>query len=186
LSSYIQDSRLGIPFYGETFDLTAAWLVLGLAFANLLGGLTITSILVALLTAGLGFLVHEVAHKLVSIKFGLEAIFRADYRFLAFALLLSFAGFIFAAPGAVYTRGRRTARQDLLISLSGPLSNIGLAIFFLFIPGLVGAYGQYINAWLALFNMIPFAGLDGETVYRENKPIFFAVVGLAFYLSFLI
>jgi len=178
-------SRLGIPFYGEFWDLIAAWLVLSLAFANLLGGLNINSVLIALFTAGLGFVVHELAHKLFALKFGLDAFFQADFRFLVFAFLLSFLGFIFAAPGAVYTQGTRTPKQQLLISSAGPISNLGLATIFLFIPGLVGSYGQYINAWLALFNMIPFSGLDGQTIYRESKPLFLLIVIPAFYLSFL-
>ncbi|WGI17184.1 hypothetical protein [Methanonatronarchaeum sp. AMET-Sl] len=177
--------RLGVPYYGEFWDLLIAWIVLGLAFANLLGGLNSISILIALFTAGIGFLVHEIAHKLVASRFGLQAFFKADISFLVFAFVLSFIGFIFAAPGAVYTKGSRTSKQQMYISLSGPLSNLGLATFFLFIPGLVGAYGQYINAWLALFNMIPFAGLDGEEIYRENKVVFAAVVLLAIYLSFI-
>ena len=92
--------------FEEKRDLLIAWLILGVAFANLLGGLNISSVFVALLTAGLGFLLHELAHKLVAQKYGLNAEFIADYQMLALAFFGSFAGFIFAAPGAVYTRGQ--------------------------------------------------------------------------------
>jgi len=40
--------------FKEQRDLALAWVILGLAFANLLGGLSFTPILVALFTAGLG------------------------------------------------------------------------------------------------------------------------------------
>jgi len=86
--------------FTELRDLALAWLILGLAFANLLGGLSFTPGLVALFTAGLGFLLHELAHKVVAQNYGLKAEFVADYKMLAFAFAASFAGIIFAAPGA--------------------------------------------------------------------------------------
>lgn len=163
----------------EAVDLVAAWLVLGLAFANLLGGWTLWTVLLALLTAGIGFLLHELAHRVVARRFSLGAEFRANYEMLAIALFGSFAGVIFAAPGAVYTEGRRTPRQQLLISAAGPLTNIVLAGLFYLVPGSVGSYGFMINSWLALFNMIPFGGLDGESIYRHDKVVFAAMVGVS-------
>ncbi len=163
----------------EIRDLIAAWVILSLAFANLLGGLSPRPIAIALFTAGIGFLIHELAHKVVAQRFGLWAEFVADYRMLGFAFLASLAGFIFAAPGAVYSRGRRTDRQQMLISVAGPVTNIVLALVFLAVPGMVGEYGLRINAWLALFNMIPAAGLDGQSVYRYSKPVFFLIAGVS-------
>lgn len=162
--------------FEEKRDLLAAWLILGLAFANLLGGLNINSITVAMLTAGLGFLLHELAHKIVAQNYGLNAEFIADYKMLAFALFASFAGFIFAAPGAVYTRGQRTLQQQLWITAAGPITNIILAIVFLSVPGTVGSYGHYINTLLALFNLIPFGPLDGRKILEASKPVFAALV----------
>jgi len=162
--------------FEETRDLLAAWAILGLAFANLLGGLNPNSIIVAMLTAGLGFLLHELAHKVVAQNYGLNAEFIADYKMLAFALFASFAGFIFAAPGAVYTRGQRTISQQLWITAAGPITNIVLAVIFLGVPGTIGSYGHMINTWLALFNLIPFGGLDGKKILDASKPVFAALV----------
>lgn len=171
----------------ELVDLVAAWLILGVAFANLLSAqlFSVRAIEVALLTAGIGFLLHELAHRAVARNFGLHARFQAFYRMLAFAFALSFFGFIFAAPGAVYTTGNRTDREQMLISVAGPVTNIVLAFAFLFVPGIIGQYGFRINAWLALFNMIPFGGLDGQSVYRYSQPVFFLVGGVAAVLVFL-
>lgn len=168
----------------EIRDLLVAWLVLGLAFANLLGGLALSPVIVSLATVGIGFLLHELAHRAVARNFGLGARFEANYSFLGLAFLMSFFGFIFAAPGAVYTSGSRTEGQQVAISVAGPVTNVLLAAVFFFVPGQLGAYGFSINSWLALFNMIPFAGLDGESVYRYNQPLYFLVVGVSIVLVF--
>jgi Zn-dependent protease len=181
----------------ELFDLAAAWLVLSLAFAILFGGgglrfLATDPVVflgVSLLTAGVAFLLHELAHKIVSVRFGQLAEFRADYNMLFLALMAAFVGFIFAAPGAVHHRGRITKREQGLIALAGPVTNLGLAALFLpfapaFLPAAVvsdgflaavGDYGVLINVLLAGFNMIPFGPLDGRKVLDWN-PIVFAVV----------
>lgn len=169
----------------ELIDLGAAWLILSVAFANLFGSLSsVTFIGIALLTVGIGFLLHELAHRVVARNFGLGARFQADYSMLAFAFFLSFVGFIFAAPGAVYTTGSRSPRQQMLISVAGPVTNILLAIAFMFVPGVVGRFGSSINAWLALFNMIPFGGLDGEAVFRYSKSVFALVAAVSAILVF--
>ena len=162
--------------FEEKRDLLLAWIILGVAFANLLAGLNLESVITALFTAGLGFLLHELAHKVVAQNYGLNAEFIADYKMLALALFASFAGFIFAAPGAVYTRGQRTIREQLWITAAGPITNIVLAVIFVFVPGTIGSYGQTINAWLALFNMIPFGPLDGKKILDASKPVFIGLI----------
>lgn len=170
----------------EITDLLVAWTALSIAFGNLFGGFTLYSLGIAAVTAGIGFLLHELAHRIVARNYGLSAAFEADYAMLFFAVLGSFAGFIFAAPGAVVTTGKRTGDQQALISAAGPITNIVLALAFLVVPGTVGNYGFRINSWLALFNMIPFAGLDGQAVFGQNKLLFAGIVltsiGLVFFL----
>ena len=170
----------------EIRDLGVAWIVLSLAFGNLLGGLNLESVSIAFLTVGIGFLLHELAHRVVARNFGLGARFEADYKMLGFAFLLSFAGFIFAAPGAVYTYGQRTGKQQMLISVAGPITNIILALIFAAVPGAIGNYGQNINIWLAVFNMIPIGGLDGESVLKYSKPVYASVTVVAVLLFLLL
>jgi Zn-dependent protease len=182
----------------ELRDLAVAWVALGVAFAVFFAGgggglLTLLSqggfvaaVVVSLLTAGIGFLLHELAHKVAAVRFGQIAEFRADYGMLFLAVMSALAGFIFAAPGAVYHRGVLSDREHGLIALAGPAANIGLSLLFLPILAvgsllgsgfveLLGARGLAINLFLAAFNMIPFGSLDGRTVLDWNTPVFLAV-----------
>ncbi|MFC7077151.1 site-2 protease family protein [Haloarcula halophila] len=187
----------------ELRDLFVAWLALGLAFTLLLeprltdallgtaGGVSVgvvtLTLVVSLLTVGVAFLLHELAHKVVAIRFGQVAAFKADYRMLGFAIVGALVGFLFAAPGAVVHRGRITPKENGLIALAGPVTNIGLAVVFLvpylsFAASGVGGFlwdlasrGLQINLLLAGFNMIPFGPLDGRKVREWNTGVFVAV-----------
>ena len=111
---------------------------------------------------------------------------------LLFAVI-SFGTVIFAAPGATYilpgssrggfTNNVITSKQNGIISLAGPLTNIGLAAF-LFLPlaesgigvlSLIGVIGFHVNLWLAAFNMIPFGGIDGQKVLAWSKPAWLSI-----------
>ena len=181
----------------ELRDLAIAWLALGLAFTFFLnrslafaffadprpstagqfaGGFTLS-----LLTVGVGFLLHEVAHKVVAIRFGQIAEFHADYGMLGLAVASGLAGFLFAAPGAVHHRGMITKRENALIAIAGPITNLLLVICFLPLTllsgylGTVGGLGVTINLLLAAFNLLPFGPLDGKKVLTWS-PFVFAVV----------
>jgi len=176
----------------ELLDLAVAWAALGVAFALFFGGggrvlLARPSLLVgllpaSLLTAGLGFLLHELAHKVTAIRFGQLAEFRADYGMLFLAVAGALAGFLFAAPGAVYHRGRATLRENGLIAVAGPLTNVALGLLFVPLELLAGgalasvaSLGVRINFLLAGFNMIPFGPLDGNTVKEWSTTAFLGV-----------
>jgi Zn-dependent protease len=180
----------------ELRDLGVAWLALGVAFTifidrgvagavvrGAVGPSTLALALgVSLATVGVAFLLHELAHKVVAVRFGQVAAFQADYGMLFLAVMSAFAGFLFAAPGAVVHRGRITARENGLIALAGPVTNLLLAAAFLplllvgpGIVGLVGERGLSINLLLAGFNMIPYGPLDGRKVVGWSKPVYVAV-----------
>ncbi len=188
----------GFRFTGrELRDLAVAWIALGVAFALFLdrrallaavGSPGVTALgtvglllLRALVTVGVGFLLHELAHKAVAVRFDQIAEFRADYNMLGLAIVAALAGFLFAAPGAVYHQGRITDRENGLIALAGPVTNLALAGLFLpvaFLEGSAGAVGNLgvlVNVLLAAFNMIPFGPLDGKTVLTWNKAVYAAV-----------
>ncbi|GAB6861142.1 metalloprotease [Haloplanus litoreus] len=179
----------------ELRDLAVAWIALGVAFAiffagggsgavsMLLSQGVVGPLLVSLVTAGLGFLLHELAHKVVAVRFEQIAEFRADYGMLFLAVMSALVGFLFAAPGAVHHRGRLTKREHGLIALAGPATNGLLAVVFapVYVAGLIagspllsllGGRGVAINLFLAAFNLIPFGALDGRTVLDWSKGVF--------------
>ena len=79
-------------------------------------------------------------------------------------------------------------REELLISLAGPMTNIILsAVFFLTLVGGAAAsdslwrqasgFALFINLTLAAFNLLPFGPLDGKKIYDSNRMVW-ALVGL--------
>lgn len=175
----------------EVKDLVKAWAAITIAFAILLRGSIglIEAVLISGLTVGIGFLLHELAHKFVAQRYRCWAEFHADDKMLIFAIISAFLGFIFAAPGAVYIRGHVNLRQNGIIAAAGPITNLLLVVvFFFLIPfnAAIGGYGALINSWLALFNMIPIWQLDGAKVWRWNKVVFVILIGLAFLSYFFI
>lgn len=165
----------------ELRDLVKAWIVISLAFTILHTGLSLKPVviivfIVSALTVGTGFLLHELAHKIVAQKFKCWAEFRAFDLMLLIAIVSSFFGFIFAAPGAVMIRGHITKERHGLIALAGPLTNYLLAglYFFLVLSPIkllvfIGTMGFSINVWLGLFNLIPLWNLDGLKILEGNK-----------------
>ena len=190
----------------EKKDLFFAGIMISLAFGILLsGGFGFSSgflivFVISFFTAGIGFLLHELMHKYVAQNYGLFAEFKAFYKMLWLAILFSFFGFIIAAPGAVFIKGRITKERNGKISLAGPLTNIVLALIFLILILLLNnsssvifkaflGFGLTINSLLAAFNMIPVMPFDGKKVYVWNKKIYTSVliisIGL-FILSFFV
>ena len=167
----------------EKEHLLKAWVAISFAFAvlntSIFSQTFIVFFIISLVTVGLGFLLHELAHKLVAQKYGCWAEFRADDRMLIFAIIgAMFFGFVFAAPGAVWIRGHVTKKKNGIISLAGPVTNIVLALIFLslnlfLIPtgilSIIVTYGLQINAFIALFNLLPFMNFDGAKILRWNK-----------------
>jgi len=173
----------------EYKDLFKAWIIISLAFAIVFVGLSFTveffiAMIISAITVGLGFLLHELAHKFVAQRYGCWAEFRSFDNMLILALVMSFFGFIFAAPGAVMIRARVTTEQNGKISAAGPLTNIVLGLVFLLFgfilpfPGakLVAGWGVLVNAWLALFNLLPFFVFDGKKVFKWSRQVWLVLV----------
>lgn len=167
----------------EIQHISRAWLAISLAFAILMsGGLSLslgflTSFLIAAFTVGLGFLFHELAHKFVAQRYGCFAEFRAFDNMLILAVLMSFFGFILAAPGAVFISGHVSREANGRISVAGIWTNMALALLFLLAavavgPNTVSYFGAYINSLLAVFNLIPFGNFDGVKVLAWNKMVY--------------
>ena len=185
----------------EMRDIVAAVAVLTLAFFWMYYSSGDKSVLyylgLASLSVVVGFLVHEMSHKVVARRYGCWAEFRADYRMLGLALIMAFFGFLFAAPGAVMIAGNVSREENGKISLAGPGSNFLAAVilmpFALFtlsgIPELAHdiAFGLYFfSVFLGSFNMIPVMPLDGAKIWHWSKPVYIITLiaaGLLFYLA---
>lgn len=188
----------------DTIELVKAWAGTSLAFAiYLLGGQVLNPIFfyglaIAAVTTGIGFLFHELAHRIVARRFGAEAHFVANNAWLLISIALAFLRVFIAAPGAVWHRGYLTPRQGGLIALAGPAVNLVIALLFL-----VGFYtlppganilgiglreicqiGYRINAWLGLFNMIPAGPFDGAKVLNWDWRVFAVTVTIGLLLTF--
>jgi len=199
----------------EEADLFIAWLAISLSFAIIMiapngilgpvGPVSLVTALVsfgiALLTVGIGFILHEMAHKFTAIRYGYWAEFRKDNNMLLVAVALaSLVGFVFAAPGAtiIYRNGNDgrglSREQNGKISAAGPVVNLLLCIPFAALlvcaGGLtslngnilaqLGLAGVQINAMIAAFNMLPISILDGNKVFSWNIPVFFLLILAAF------
>ena len=178
----------------EIFDLAKAWILISIAFTilfrNSLNQNYSLIFIISLLTAGIGFLLHELAHKFIAQRYNYYAEFRSFDHMLILAIIFSFFGFIFAAPGAVFINGNITKRKNGIISLAGPLTNIVLSILFFILMNLniltdVSNFGFRINSLLALFNMLPFFSFDGKKVFDWNKLIYTITVLIALFLVFM-
>ena len=180
----------------EVQHLLIAWIAISIAFAfvlsngarsNPFGETAIRYFLISLFTVGLGFILHELAHKVVAQRYNLWAEFRMSPTFLMLAVGMGYRmGWLFAAPGAVYISGPYiTSEQNGRIAAAGPLMNVLLAAVFLLIStqsGFVEGFGEYgwdiiflgvqINLWLAAFNMLPLSVLDGRKVLAWSKTAF--------------
>ncbi len=184
----------------ELKELLLAWIVISLAFTIVLYQTKLSEniiesylllFLLSLITVGVGFLLHELGHKFLAQKYRLFAEFKAFKGMLLITLLISFLGFVFAAPGAVFIHGNVDKKKNGKISLMGPAVNLVLAGIFLlislFASGFfkeVGSFGVKINSWLALFNMIPFWNFDGKKVWDWSKLVWFGVVIVGIVLLF--
>lgn len=179
----------------ELKDIIKAWIAVSIAFAVVLSSPNFSSdfytkFIVASLTVGIGFLFHELGHKVVAQRYGCFAEFRSFDNMLLLAIAMSFFGFIFAAPGAVMISGRVNKARNGRISAAGPIVNLALSLVFLSLAFLqppellksIAYYGFVINSWLALFNMIPFWLFDGYKILKWNKTIYASIAAAAFML----
>jgi Zn-dependent protease len=198
----------------ERYDLIIAWFAISIAFSLAFSGgvgvwmgspiqrTTLESYLVFLIlsmvTVGIGFVLHELAHKFTAMHFGYWAEFRKDNLMLLVAVVLAaLVGVVFAAPGATMIYGSGVTReQNGKISAAGPAINLLLCIpFAILIFGsgwmdpayssrsilvTAGMVGLQVNAMIAAFNMLPVSVLDGRKVLAWNPAIFAVLIIAAF------
>ena len=154
--------------------------------------------IILLFTIGIGFISHEMGHKYAAEKFGSPSRFMMWPQGILLMLLIAPFGFIFAAPGAVYIFKRMTTRENGIVSLAGPMVNMMLFLLFalilifssLFEFGLssvvlmICTLGMWINALLAMFNLLPIFILDGAKVIKWDFKIWLGAFLIALFMFF--
>ena len=149
-------------------------------------------VVAALVAVASGFLLHELAHKVVAQRYGHWAEFRAQFvnLLVSYGIALG-TGLLLAAPGAVLIQGQVTRRENGIISLVGPATNFLIALVawpFAWssapdrpLPYIMGVVA-FANALLCVFNLIPINPLDGKKVIRWSKPAYFGALSMAILL----
>ncbi len=168
----------------------AALLVVGIGFSiglygNFFGGFSLAwtwevmAGFAVIMTSS--FLIHEIAHKIIAQKKGMWA----EFRLTTWGAVLTFASvflpFKMISPGAMMIGGSVPSGEDMVkISIAGPITNL------IFSSALLGCaftchhsnsvafmlfFAAYINAFMAVFNLIPFGILDGYKIFSFNKKI---------------
>lgn len=182
----------------EIREITISTVVLAFAFATAFWGfqnLSLGTFLLALFVVGVAFSAHElIGHKLFAQRLGAFAEYRMWPMGLLLALVSSFFGFVFAAPGAVYfspvVRGRfaftvrRFTKKEIgKVALAGPAVNIALGALFLglsfFALREIFGFAAYISFFLAFFNLLPVPPLDGSKVIAWNLPVWAISIAVA-------
>ncbi|MCK4424491.1 hypothetical protein KAU93_02305 [Candidatus Bathyarchaeota archaeon] len=160
-----------------------ALLVVGIGFSLGLSSITfrqMNPIMLVLFTIILtaSFFIHEIAHKIVAQRNGFWAEFRLMFTGAIITLISIISPFKIIAPGAVMVAGPVDRESMGKISIAGPTTNILLAVTLLTIAlPFQGGYQSVLmicatfNAWIALFNLIPFGMLDGFKIFLWNKKI---------------
>jgi len=196
--------------YSETLALLASWLVISFCFsvAFIFESPDIFPIAFGLsaASAGVGFLLHELAHRTTARRYGCNAYYRIWLAGIALALAVAIftrGALVFAALGAVYISpmisSASLSTESLrkvygVISLAGPSMNLLLAALFLALSlsGLGGwlsvfsTYALRINLWLAAFNLLPIPPFDGSKVMAWSKMVWAAFAVPAWALTLLI
>ncbi|MGC2426460.1 MAG: hypothetical protein WA421_05450 [Nitrososphaeraceae archaeon] len=121
------------------------------------------------------FLIHEFAHKFLAQYYGSWAEFRAQmYGLMVTAIsAVPFMPFKFIAPGAVMV-GLSDRNKFGRVALIGPLTNLVMGFAFLTSTYLYPYHsylysGASFNAWIAMFNLLPFGTLDGQKIFEWDK-----------------
>ncbi len=196
----------------EVRDIIISMLAIAIIFASLISGSNIRNfnlnalntfiilIPALLISVGLGFVLHELAHKFVAVRYGFYAEFRMWFQGLILAFIMAFTvGFVFVAPGAVYIHGNYISKEENgKISIAGPLVNIVIALIFFsllpfvnhnptnipeFIVSNLIWFGFIINSILAAFNLIPLGVFDGAKIIRWNPILWALTTAVAVILS---
>ncbi len=145
------------------------------------------------------FLLHELAHKFVAMRYGVRAFFKLwPFGVIVGLIFMFIPPLKIVAPGSVVVYPQRfgrwkrryqkysrfteiTFKEVGIIAAVGPLVNIILALIswgllqLVFLGNSFLAYLVLINSWFAIINLIPINPLDGSKIFMW-KPWFWLVM----------
>jgi len=107
-------------------------------------------------------LIHEAAHIIVGILYGLKP---KTLKIRPFGISIYFEKY--------KRNGKKVLeKQKIIIALSGPITNILIAVIIMFLPSNIFVHISqanliYANFMLALFNLIPIYPLDGGRIIKS-------------------
>jgi len=139
------------------------------------------------------FLIHQLAHKFVAMRFGCITIYKIWPNGIFFGLILMLIGIPFAAPGVImiypyffgrwgYKVKRLTTTENGIIGLSGPATNIFFAIIFTFFSGQFFNMLTLVNAWIAFFNLLPVPPLTGSKIMEWRIWVWGLMIALSVFI----
>jgi len=134
-----------------------------------------------LAAVALGFALHELSHRQAARVLGCGSRFYVDLFGLALTLLSALLPVAFLAPGYVGVScwGFRSSRSEAIVAAAGPASNVALSAAFLAAYAIArshfAAVAASVNAWLALFNLLPLGPFDGAKVARGSFSLWLAL-----------
>ena len=144
-------SIAGIPIRVHlTFVLFLAWIVMAFSMRGLGPSATLTGVALVLCVFA-AIVVHELGHALVARRYGIHT---------RQILLLPIGGV------ASLERIPDKPAQELAVALVGPAVSFAIAGVLWFVPGAFANQLMWINAALAVFNLIPAFPMDGGRALR--------------------
>ncbi|MHA2249866.1 MAG: hypothetical protein ACXAD7_05870 [Candidatus Kariarchaeaceae archaeon] len=146
-------------------------------------------VLVLTLIIAPAFILHELGHKYMAIYYGKYARFTLVRQMAYLTLFFGFVGFGIAGPGATMIIGQSKKEESGKFAAAGPAINFIIAIIayilaISFRTVSIGSidnvfmFAMFINAFLALFNLIPFSLLDGKKIVDWNIGVWLILVSL--------
>ncbi|HWS49026.1 MAG TPA: site-2 protease family protein [Candidatus Methanoperedens sp.] len=135
--------------------------------------------IIVLISLLIAITIHEFFHALAADKLGdptpraygrltLNPLAHLD---LLGTLMMFIAHFGWGKPVPIDPYNFRHPRRDeIIVSLAGPLSNFLLAIIFSRFPGSLAYILTYTNLYLGIFNLFPIPPLDGSKILLNLLP----------------
>ncbi|MHA1912140.1 MAG: AN1-type zinc finger domain-containing protein [Candidatus Kariarchaeaceae archaeon] len=170
--------------FATAFLVSIQFLGLFMRYGELTEG-AFFKLLIIFLGYAICYVLHELAHKVTAVYYGLSARFILWVQGLFVTLISMVFGFGLIAPGFVSTEGSPTNRQRGIISLAGPVTNIVISILLIAMANTVLSSSYWIlfakilvsyNLYLALFNLFPIGFLDGKKIYSWNPTVYIVTV----------